>query len=203
MDALARRGLGEGLRVFGSAKVADAIPLLTNPVQDGDRLRLGNSEGSVMLTEGHIDGHISYLFGDLLFCGDTMFGAGCGYLFDGPPEAMHRSLQRLAALPAETHVCCAHEYTEDNLLFALSVEPQNLSLTKRIAEVKKIRSQGGCSVPSTIGEERKTNPFLRYESPELLGNLKQAWPGRDLSSPALIFAATRALKDRKDYKKKS
>src|SRR5690606_4633145 len=119
---LERRGLLGGMRVFGAAKKASEVPGLTDQLNEGDRFALFGQDVAVMLTEGHIDGHISFLVDCLLFSGDTLFGAGCGYLFDGPPAKMHDSLYRLASLPAETRVFCAHEYTEDNLRFAHSVE---------------------------------------------------------------------------------
>jgi hydroxyacylglutathione hydrolase len=160
----------------------------------------GGVDGHVLLTEGHLDGHVSYIFEDVLFCGDTLFGAGCGYLFDGPPSAMHESLQRLAQLEDGTRVCCAHEYTEDNLRFAWSVEPSNSALRDRIQSTWAIRAQGKSSVPSTIGVERATNPFIRVHSAELRGQLKAEMPELRLDDDAAVFAATRALKDGKAYK---
>lgn len=197
---LKRRGLLDDMRVFGPGRAAAGVPGLTDPVDEGDRVRIGGAEGRVLLTEGHIDGHVSYVFDDVLFCGDTLFAAGCGYLFDGPPEKMHASLTRLAELPAATRVCCAHEYTLDNLRFAWSVEPENPDLAERIRSVWAIRAEGGCAVPSTIAQERATNPFLRHGSAALSQRVAAAWPDRTLDSPAAIFAATRALKDRKDYR---
>lgn len=198
---LAKRGLLEGLRVYGPAGAAAAVPGLTDPLSEGDSARIGQVTGRVMLTEGHLDGHISYVFDDVLFCGDTLFAGGCGYLFDGPPAKMHDSLSRLAELDGATRVCCAHEYTEDNLRFAWSVEPDNEALAERIRRVWAIRAEGGCTVPSTIAEERATNPFLRHGSASLEEAVRRAWgPERQISSPAEIFAATRALKDRKDYR---
>ncbi len=191
----------EGMRVYGPARAARDVPLLTDPVDQGDEVMVGAAVGCVMLTEGHINGHVSYVFDDILFCGDTMFGAGCGYLFDGPAETMHLSLERLAALDAGTRVCCAHEYTQDNLRFAWSVEPDNQALKKRIADTWAIRGRGGCSVPSTIAVERETNPFVRSESETLRASLRAAFPGRSLDRSADVFAATRALKDRKDYRR--
>ncbi len=172
--------IGE-FRVVASRVLADRTPGANELVGEGDRVRLGGLEGEVWLTEGHVDGHVTYRFDDVVFCGDTMFGAGCGYLFDGPPEKMHRSLQRLAALPGTTRVCCAHEYTEDNLRFAWSVEPDNEALAERIRRVWALRAEGRCSVPFTIEEERATNPFVRCASAE-------------------AFAARRALKDTRAYK---
>jgi hydroxyacylglutathione hydrolase len=198
---LAGRHLLAALRVVGPARAADDVPGITEKVDDGDRVTFGGVTGSVLLTEGHINGHISFVIDGVAFCGDTMFGAGCGYLFDGPPAKMHRSLERLAALPGETRVACAHEYTLDNLRFAWSVEPDNLDLERRIRETRALRAEGGCSVPSTIEIERRTNPFLRHGSKTLREHVHTAMPDRPLASPEETFTATRALKDRKDYKK--
>ena len=140
---LDKRGLLEKLRVVGPGKVASDVPGLNEAVDEGDTIRLGEVQGRVMRTEGHLDGHVSYLFGDVLFCGDTLFTGGCGYLFDGPPDTMYRSLMRLAALRPETRVCCAHEYTKDNLTFAWFVEPDNLALRDRIRWVWEARGRGG------------------------------------------------------------
>lgn len=197
---LKKRGLLDGLVVCGPAKKASLVPGLTRGVDEGDVVRVGELEGRVLLTEGHLDGHVSFVFDDVVFCGDTMFGAGCGYLFDGPPAKMHGSLEKLAALPPETRVCCAHEYTLDNLRFAWSVEPDNDALAMRIRQARAIRAEGGSTVPSTIGLERATNPFLRHHSPSLRARVAAAMPERSLETPAETFAATRALKDRKDYR---
>lgn len=196
---LAKRGLLAGMRVVGSAAQRTNVPGITETVQGGDNISLGAARGRVLSTEGHVDGHVSYVFDDVVFCGDTMFSAGCGYLFDGPPAKMHDSLTRLAALPEHTRVCCAHEYTEDNLRFAWSVDAGNEALAQRIRDVWALRAEGGCTIPTTIGIERATNPFLRHAEPSLVARLREAWPDRPLSSAAEIFAATRALKDRKDY----
>jgi hydroxyacylglutathione hydrolase len=198
--ALLESGRLEGVRVYGPRARAAEVPGLSDPVDEGDRVRVGAVEGRVLRTDGHLSGHLSFVFGDLLFSGDTLFAGGCGYLFDGPPEAMHASLERLAALPPETRVCCAHEYTDDNLRFAWSVEPGNPALARRLGEVRRLRAEGRATVPSTIGEERASNPFLRHHSAELVARLRAAMPDRALDTPAAIFAATRALKDRKDYR---
>jgi hydroxyacylglutathione hydrolase len=200
---LAERGLLTKMTVYGPARKASDVPGLTEPLDDGGSARIGHVEAAVMLTEGHIDGHISYVLGDVLFCGDTMFAGGCGYLFDGPPQKMFDSLSRLAALSPGTRVCCAHEYTQDNLRFAYSVEPGNAELRDRIRRVWALRAEGRCAVPSTIADERATNPFLRFDSPEIRANVARAMPDRDLSTPALVFAATRALKDGKSYRSMS
>lgn len=198
--ALADKGLLEGMRVFGPERKANDVPGLTDPVDEGSTARVGRAELAVLLTEGHIDGHVSYVHDDVLFCGDTLFAGGCGYLFDGPPAKMFSSLTRLMQLDPATRVCCAHEYTEENLRFAWTVEPDNEALAERIRQVWKVRAAGGCTLPSTIFEERATNPFVRHASESLRAHVAEAWPGRSLGSPEEIFAATRALKDRKDYK---
>src|SRR5690606_35351577 len=108
----------DDLRVVASAALKRPIPGRTESVVDGDTVRLGELRFTVWRTDGHQDGHVVYACGDLLFCGDTLFAGGCGYLFDGPPAAMFHSLMRLASLPDDTRVCCAHEYTLDNLRFA-------------------------------------------------------------------------------------
>ncbi|MEM7605617.1 MAG: hydroxyacylglutathione hydrolase [Myxococcota bacterium] len=198
---LHRRGRLAGLEVCGPAGDATRVPGITKPVDEGDEVRVGEVVGKVWRTDGHLNGHVSFLFDGLLFCGDTLFGAGCGYLFDGPPEAMAASLRRLATLPEDTLVCCAHEYTEDNLRFAWSVNPSNAALKARIQTVFALRARGECSVPSTVGEERATNPFIRTADKELRRSVGEAFE-RDLTSASDddVFAATRALKDRKDYK---
>lgn len=197
---LQKRGLLHGMRVVGAAATRHVIPGLTEAVGEGDVVRFGPAEGRVLLTEGHLDGHISYVFSDALFCGDTLFAGGCGYVFDGPPSKMHASLTRLAQLPPETRVCCAHEYTEDNLRFAFSLEPDNGALVARIRDVWALRARGECSVPSTIADELATNPFLRHASPTLRASLAQAAPEARAGSAEEVFAATRALKNKGAYK---
>lgn len=197
---LAARGLLAGMRVIGAKSPAEPIPGLTEAVWEGDRVRFGALEGEVMVTEGHQNGHISFLFGDVLCCGDTLFGGGCGFLFDGPPEKMYASLMRLAKLPGGTRVCCAHEYTQDNLLYAWTLEPDNDALAERIRRVWDTRERGACSLPSKIEEELATNPFLRPGSPTIQYVLGRALPDADLSTPEAIFAATRRLKDTKRYR---
>lgn len=198
--ALQKRGQLEAWTVYGGARVADQVPGLTRGVDEGDTVTIGALTGRVIRTEGHLNGHVSYVFGDVLFCGDTLFAGGCGYLFDGPGETMFDSLMRLAALDPETKVCCAHEYTQDNLRFAWSVEPENAALAERIRAVWAVRAEGACTVPSTIAEERATNPFLRPGSPGIRAAVAQAFPERSLTGHADVFTATRALKDTRAYK---
>jgi len=188
------------MRVIGAKARYKEIPGITDMVEDGDSIFLGDIRGIAMRTDGHIDGHISYLFSDLLFCGDTLFTGGCGYLFDGPPKAMFESLSRLRDLPSKTNVCCAHEYTIDNLLFALSIEPTNQALQKRYKQGCIIRNHGGTLVPSTIELECATNPFLRWDQPEIIESLQIQMPNSMLRTSDEIFAAVRRCKDSKRYK---
>lgn len=199
--AFATRGELASMRVVGCGATADAIPGLSEAVDEGDTIELGNVRAPVWRTEGHINGHISFIFGDVLFCGDTLFAGGCGYLFDGPPATMHASLKRLAGLPPGTRVCCAHEYTEDNLRFAKSIEPDNEALLDRMARVAEARGQGRSTVPSTIGDELETNPFLRTHSATIRESLRREMPQMPLDTDADVFAAARALKDTGAYKR--
>lgn len=195
---LSEMGRLESMRVVGPRKAAFAVPGLTEAVDDGDSIRLGNAVGRVLLTEGHMDGHISFLFEDLLFCGDTLFAGGCGYLFDGPPAKMFESLSKLRELDPTTKVLCAHEYTQDNLRFAFSVEPSNPDLRARIARDWKLRAEGRSTVPSTIGLERATNPFLRWESEEIRNAVADDLPPN--AGPSDVFAAIRRRKDSKKHR---
>ena len=199
---LRRRGDLEGMRVWGARARADDIPGLTDPLAEGDRVVFGGVEGTVLETPGHQDGHLSFAFDGAVFCGDTLFGGGCGYLFDGPAAAMFDSLSRLADLPEATRVCCAHEYTQDNLRFAWTIDDANPHLAARIREVWALRAGGGCTVPSTIAQERATNPFLRAGDAGLRARVAAATgdPGLTNAPEADVFAATRALKDSKAYR---
>lgn len=192
---LERRGALGDVRVIGPAKVADQIPGITDRVSEGDQVQVLGLTLRVLQTEGHLDGHISFVGGDALFCGDTLFAGGCGYLFDGPPQTMFDSLLRLAALPGETRVFCAHEYTEDNLKFAWMVEPDNPALQHRMRSAWRTRAEGRCTVPSTIAEERATNPFLRPGSPGLRARLSELAGLPSEASAPQTFAVTRRLKD--------
>ena len=152
-----------------------------------------------MAMPGHTLGHIAYFTAQtptpLLFSGDTLFAAGCGRLFEGTPEQMHHSLERLAALPAETQVYCAHEYTLSNLRFAKAVEPENPHVVARFAEVSRLREQDRITLPSTIGLERLTNPFLRTAETSVKQKADE-WKGLSNVGQAAVFAALRSWKDR-------
>jgi hydroxyacylglutathione hydrolase len=180
-------------RVVGPAIEAAQIPHLERAVGGGDLVQIGSLGAEVLETPGHTRGHIVYWFEeeDVLFAGDTLFAMGCGRVFETPPEIMWRSLCKLAALPPETKVYCGHEYTLANGLFALGVEPGNSMLAERVAEVRKLREEGRPTLPTTIGLELATNPFLRAEIPEI-----QAAAGLPGADPAAVFAALRERKNR-------
>lgn len=197
---LAQRDLLSQLTVIGPAKVRSQVPGITQPADDGDVIEVGACRARVFRTEGHIEGHICLLFEDVLFSGDTLFTGGCGRVFTQDFAAMFQGLSRLRELPGETRICCGHEYTQDNLLFALSLEPENRALRERMDRVSVLRSQGHSVVPATLEEERATNPMLRWDSPELQREVARQSPGVDLTSPQAIFTATRRLKDSGAYK---
>lgn len=150
-------------RVVGAAADAPRLPDLDEAVGEGNMVRLGESLARVIAVPGHSSGHIAYYFAEppALFCGDTLFSLGCGRLFEGTPEQMFASLRRLAALPAETLICCGHEYTESNARFALQADPANAALVAYAARVKALRAEGKPSVPSRMADELAANPFLR------------------------------------------
>lgn len=182
-----------GCTIVGNAADAARIPGIDVRVNDGDSFTLGESTAEVVAVSGHTLGHIAYWFaGDaVLFCGDTLFALGCGRLFEGTPAQMWRSLSALRALPGETRVYCAHEYTEANARFALSVDPANRRLVERAQAIRAMRRAGKPTVPSTIDDERATNPFLRADVPELARAVGLAG-----AEPVDVFAAIRKRKDR-------
>lgn len=175
--------------VFGPA--AESITALTHPLRGGELVRLDAIDCvfQVFAVPGHTLGHLAYYGNGSLFCGDTLFGAGCGRLFEGTPRQMSDSLARLAALPDETAVYCAHEYTENNLRFALSVEPGSKNLRRRVDEVAVDRANGLPTIPTTIGLEKATNPFLRCGVPEIISTVRGR--GEDASDALAVFTALR------------
>jgi hydroxyacylglutathione hydrolase len=182
------------VEVYGHQSDAARIHGLTRGVDEGDDVQIGEMKGKVFFIPGHTTGHVAYLFDNNLFCGDTLFTAGCGRLFEGTPEQMHGSLKKLMALPDNTKVHCGHEYTESNLRFAMSVEPKNPKLVARFERVQGLRSRGASTVPATLEEEKQTNPFLRWDSKEIQASLKSADPRARLD-PVSVFAAVRKMKD--------
>ena len=181
-----------GCTIVGPRADKDRIPGIDVEVGQGDSYRLGNAEAKVFDVPGHTRGHIAYWFegSDALFCGDTLFAMGCGRLFEGTPEQMWTSLSKLIELPDETRVYCAHEYTLSNGEFALSVEPENADLVRRVEQVRQMRREGLPTVPSTMADEKATNPFLRPASAHLQQTVGLAGAGL-----VQVFAETRALKD--------
>lgn len=178
--------------VIGAAADAHRIPELDVTLGDGDTMTFGGQTARVIDTPGHTVGHIAFWFegADALFCGDTLFALGCGRLFEGAPAQMWESLRRLRALPETTRVYCGHEYTLSNARFAVTVDPANGELERRFETIKAMRERGQPTIPSTIGEERRTNPFLRADDPRV-----QAAVGLDGADPAQVFAELRRRKD--------
>lgn len=180
--------------VYGPA----SIEQVTHPLTDGDHLSVMGCHWDVLAVPGHTLDHIALLLhtdgARHLFCGDTLFAAGCGRLFEGTPEQMFQSLSRLADLPPSTQVYCAHEYTLSNLKFALAAEPGNQDIEARMVSAKHARAENRPTLPSTIGIELATNPFLRTHSPKIRAqaNAKGAPPA---GSPVEIFATLRRWKD--------
>ncbi|MHA3841282.1 hydroxyacylglutathione hydrolase [Sphingomonas aestuarii] len=168
-----------GATVIAPAAEAARIPTADRLVAEGDRVSLGAHEAVVMEVPAHTAGHIAYHFeGDAVaFVGDTLFAMGCGRLFEGTAGQMFANMQRFAGLPDETVIYCAHEYTQSNGRFALVAEPDNDAIRRRMAKVDAARAAGEPTVPTTIGAERATNPFLRAESAEKLAELRAAKDG--------------------------
>lgn len=168
-----------GCTITGPGAEAERIPTLDRLVGEGDRVALGGIEADVLAVPAHTAGHIAYHLPEeaTLFIGDTLFAMGCGRLFEGTPAQMHANLQRLAGLPPDTLVYCAHEYTLSNGRFALTVEPGNAALRERMAKVEAARAADEPTVPTTIADERATNPFMRAASVEELAARRAAKDG--------------------------
>ncbi len=182
--------------VCGSAQDRGRIPGQQVFLQEGDQVEFTNRIGEVIFVPGHTSGHIAYYFpprveGETgeLFCGDTLFAGGCGRLFEGTPAQMVDSLSKLRALPDNTRVWCAHEYTLKNLQFALTVDKENLDLQTRYTEVQEARRRLEATIPSQLGLEKRTNPFLRWEQSSLQSAVKA-------TEPVQTFARLRGMKDR-------
>ncbi len=182
-----------GCHIAGPRGEAATIPGLDQLLDEGDVFELGDSCATVHATPGHTLGHIVYHFAadKIAFVGDTLFSMGCGRLFEGTPAQMWSSMQTLLAWPDDTVMYCAHEYTQANARFALSVEPDNDALIQRVAEVDALRARGEPTVPMRLAVERETNPFLRPDSRGL-----QAALGLDGDDLVAVFAETRRRKDK-------
>jgi hydroxyacylglutathione hydrolase len=184
-----------GARVFAPAN--EKIQVVAQLVRDGDELQLEGLDLRLRVMEvpGHTEGHLAYLGDGFLFCGDTLFTCGCGRVFSGTHEQLYASLQRIAELPPETRIYCAHEYTLDNIGFGKWVEPDNPALLQREREAIETRKRGEPTVPSTLQLELDTNPFLRSGQPAVIA-AAQRYAGSELSSGAEVFTAIRKWKDR-------
>jgi hydroxyacylglutathione hydrolase len=182
--------------VFGPRE--ENIAGVSRALQDGDQIRIAELDltMSVLSVPGHTRGHIAYVAHDQhwLFCGDTLFAGGCGRLFEGTPEQMVNSLSKLTSLPNDTQIYCAHEYTLSNLRFALAADPDNLALRERITVEQAKRKEGLPTLPSTIGLEKATNPFLRYRESHIIRGL-QANGKLQGDDPIAAFAALRLWKN--------
>jgi len=165
-----------GAKVVGATADAHRLPKLDIALKPGESVQFGGSSGMVIDSPGHTRGHIAFHFADsgFVLCGDTLFSLGCGRLLEGTAEEMFGALKALAALPGETLVCCGHEYTESNARFALTVEPDNAALRARAAEAAAQRAAGKPTVPTTMAQERATNPFLRAPDVTTLARIRSA-----------------------------
>lgn len=181
-----------GAIVIGPLADRDRIPGIDIALGDGERFELGASAATVLDIPGHTRGHIAFWFevDKAVFVGDTLFALGCGRMFEGTAPMMWRSLERLRDLPADTRVYCGHEYTAANARFALTIDPGNPALVLRAEEVDGLRAAARPTIPSTIGEERATNPFFRVDTPAIAAAL--GMPGR---APADLFGELRRRKD--------
>ncbi|MEN9886113.1 MAG: hydroxyacylglutathione hydrolase [Pseudomonadota bacterium] len=185
-----------GATVFGPG--AEAIPQPFEPVMEGVELQLLGLNWRVLDVPGHTAGHIAFFAPDfdgapLVFCGDTLFSAGCGRIFEGTPAQLHDSLQKLALLPANTRVCCTHEYTLSNLRFAMAVEPDNQSIRDHAQHCQRLREQNRMTLPSTMALESEINPFLRTHVSAVRQAARLREPGAE--TPVEIFAALRKWKN--------
>jgi|SRR6185369_9564526 hydroxyacylglutathione hydrolase len=181
-----------GAAVVGPAPDRARIPGIDIALDEGESFRLGDAEAEILFIPGHTKGHIAFHFrGDrALFCGDTLFSLGCGRMFEGTAPMMWASLDKLRRLPAETRVFCGHEYTAANARFAVSIDPDNAALRRREREIAELRGQNRPTIPSTMGEERAANPFLRADDPTLAAAV-----GLPDAPPAEVFGEIRRRKD--------
>ena len=182
-----------GARVVGAAADRYRIADIDLAVKEGDSFTVGGLKINVIETPGHTVGHIAFYLPveKMLFAGDTLFAMGCGRLFEGSPADMYHSLQKLAALPADTALYCGHEYTLSNGRFALRVDPENAALKKRMVEVEALRAQDRFTIPSTLALEFATNPFLRAADPAIAKTMGLAG-----QPPLAVFTVLRELKNK-------
>eukprot|EP00591_Stephanopyxis_turris_P009533 CAMPEP_0195521840 /NCGR_PEP_ID=MMETSP0794_2-20130614/19452_1 /TAXON_ID=515487 /ORGANISM="Stephanopyxis turris, Strain CCMP 815" /LENGTH=269 /DNA_ID=CAMNT_0040651467 /DNA_START=368 /DNA_END=1177 /DNA_ORIENTATION=+ len=185
---------GENVQIYGPIDEKDKIPGIDVAVGAGDVVSFGRGEATIMDAGGHTHGHIAYYFpkDDKAFVGDALFALGCGRMFEGTPKQFWGALEGLRALPDETTVYCAHEYTESNAKFAVSVEPGNTQLQSRVKEILEKRAKGEPTVPSNLGVEKRTNPFLRVDVSE---EIRRNVGAKEGESSVSVFAKVRLAKD--------
>jgi hydroxyacylglutathione hydrolase len=181
-----------GAAVWGAAADSERLPPLDHALAEGDEVRVGDLSGAVIDVSGHTIGHVAYHFPEAqaVFTADSLMALGCGRLFEGTADQMWQSLLKLAALPRDTLVCSGHEYTRNNARFALTIEPENEALTARARSVDEAREKGQPTVPSALGDELDTNPFLRAGLPGVKAGL-----GMMTAGDAEVFAEIRRRKD--------
>jgi hydroxyacylglutathione hydrolase len=191
-EELARRY--PGIDVFGSAHDRGRIPAQTRELADGESITVEGLTFRCLLVPGHTLGAVAYFGHGAVFTGDTLFAGGCGRLFEGTPAMMHESLNvKLGALPDDTRVYCGHEYTANNLRFAAHLEPGNAAVSAKAARVAELRARNEPTVPSTLAEERATNPFMRCDSAEIIASVAERLAGN--RTPQAVLGAIRAAKD--------
>jgi len=181
-----------GLEIIGPVNEAVAIPGLDRSVEDGEEFLFGDHPVRVIETPGHTAGHICFHFSEdkLLFAADTLFALGCGHLFERPAADMWHSLQKLAVLPDETAIYFGHEYTLSNARFALTIDPDNEALQRRVTQIEEMRAEGRFTIPTMMGLEKETNPFLRAADPSIRRNLIM-----ESKTNEEVFAEIRKRKD--------
>ncbi len=194
MGGAAALALQYGCPVYGPA--AESIDAVTEPLHEGQRVKIPSLQTGFEVLEipGHTAGHIAYYGQNIVFCGDTLFSAGCGRLFEGTAAQMSRSLAKLMALPDATAICCGHEYTIANLRFAHTLEPMNRDIMEYANEAAELRSRNQPTLPSNLSLERRVNPFLRCSEPAVV-TAAQRHAGHELQSPVEVFAEIRHWKD--------
>jgi hydroxyacylglutathione hydrolase len=183
--------------VFGHVSDARRLPGFTDGLEEGDGVAVGRETARVLFIPAHTRGHIAYVFdaAAAVFCGDTLFAAGCGRLFEGTPEMMFAALHtKLAALPDATRVYCGHEYTLSNIRFAKAADPGNAALADLEERAKQLRDRGLPTLPSTIGQEKATNPFVRVREPSVIDSANR-YAGKTLNDPVSVLAAIRQWKN--------
>lgn len=174
--------------VYGSLYDQNRVPGLTKTLKEGDQVKIGSLTFSILEIPGHTLGHIAFYGHGALFCGDTLFASGCGRLFEGSAQQMVSSLTKLKKLPEDTKIYCGHEYTQKNMEFALTLEPSNPALQKKYQEVVNLRKNNQPTIPTTMAEEKSYNPFLRWESLEIMNRVGK-------KDPIDVFSAVRRMKD--------